>query len=203
PVAEHLDGAKHPESEFAHSGLTSADTPDGSTMRPAAAIGRSFQRSWKHGRVAGWRRNPDAAGVCEPEHFGVASRLSALPARAEADGRDPLDDYVAAQVHGVVDLARDVEALVLDPCYRGTRHEAEAAGLAAGWNGTAASGCPCLSCGATPATGARSSWTWACRWPRAAGSPRGSSATRRPPGDTTSRRSSGSGITWPGSATRS
>ena len=35
-------------------------------------------------------------------------------------GCDPLDDHIEAQVHGPVRLATDVEALVLDPCYRGT-----------------------------------------------------------------------------------
>jgi hypothetical protein len=67
--------------------------------------------------------------VFEPEHFGVADRLSTLVALAEADDKDTLDDYVEAQVHGVVDLARDVEALVLDPCYRATPTEAAAAAL--------------------------------------------------------------------------
>ena len=71
---------------------------------------------------------PDS--VFEPRHFGVASRLSALVAVAEADDVDPLDDYVEAQVHGVVDLNQDVEALVLDPCYRGTAVEAAARRLA-------------------------------------------------------------------------
>jgi hypothetical protein len=62
---------------------------------------------------------PDSA--FEPRHFGVASGLSTLIAvAAAADNEDPLDDYIEAQVHGVVDLNRDVEALVLDPCYRGT-----------------------------------------------------------------------------------
>ena len=61
---------------------------------------------------------PDS--VFEPEHFGVASRLSTLVALAIADGKDPLDDYIEAQVHGIVDLTRDAEALVLDPCYRST-----------------------------------------------------------------------------------
>jgi hypothetical protein len=64
---------------------------------------------------------PDS--FAEPEHFGIASRLSALVALAEADDKDPLDDYVEAHVHGTVDLARDAEALVLDPCYRGTPTE--------------------------------------------------------------------------------
>ena len=71
---------------------------------------------------------PDS--VFEPEHFGVVSRLSTLVALAQADDKDPLDDYIEAHVHGTVDLARDVEALVLDPCYRGTPVET-AAGLLA------------------------------------------------------------------------
>ncbi|MFE9040287.1 DUF3626 domain-containing protein [Streptomyces sp. NPDC007818] len=58
----------------------------------------------------------------EPADFGVASRM-ALVALAEADARDPLDDYVEAQVHGAVEIARDVEALVLDPSHRGTAVE--------------------------------------------------------------------------------
>ncbi len=66
---------------------------------------------------------PDS--VFEPEHFGVASRCE-LPALADASGRDVLDDYVEAHVHGVVDLEEDVEALVLDPSYRGTVVEAQA-----------------------------------------------------------------------------
>jgi hypothetical protein len=61
---------------------------------------------------------PDS--VSEPRHFGVAARLSTLIALAEADDNDPLDDYIEARVHGLVDLSRDVEALVLDPCYRDT-----------------------------------------------------------------------------------
>lgn len=42
---------------------------------------------------------------------------------ASADSRDFLDDYVEAHVHGGVLLARDAEALVLDPCFRGTAVE--------------------------------------------------------------------------------
>jgi Protein of unknown function (DUF3626) len=61
-----------------------------------------------------------------PQHFGVASRLSTLVALAEADDKDPLDDYIEAHVHGMVDLAGDAEALVLDPCYRGTLVESAA-----------------------------------------------------------------------------
>lgn len=70
---------------------------------------------------------PDS--VFEPEHFGVATRLSTLVTLAESDAQDPLDDYVEAQIHGGIDLTRDVEAVVLDPSYRGTETEAVAAGL--------------------------------------------------------------------------
>ncbi|WP_340374270.1 DUF3626 domain-containing protein [Streptomyces sp. SS7] len=67
---------------------------------------------------------PDSAA--EPAAFGVAAAMP-LIALAESDERDALNDYVEAHVHGGVDLARDVEALVLDPSYRGTPVE-EAAG---------------------------------------------------------------------------
>ncbi|GAA2748280.1 DUF3626 domain-containing protein [Kitasatospora cinereorecta] len=62
----------------------------------------------------------------EPADFGVAAAASALIALAEADDQDALDDYIEAQVHGPVRLAEDVEALVLDPCYRDTEVEAAA-----------------------------------------------------------------------------
>jgi Protein of unknown function (DUF3626) len=71
---------------------------------------------------------PDS--VFKPVHFGVVSRLSTLVALAEADHKDPLDDYIEAHVHGVVDLTRDAEALVLDPCYSNTPAEAAARRLA-------------------------------------------------------------------------
>jgi Protein of unknown function (DUF3626) len=60
---------------------------------------------------------PDSAA--EPTDFGVAAGTH-LPALAAADERDALDDYIEAQVHGGVRLDRDVEALVLDACYRNT-----------------------------------------------------------------------------------
>ncbi|WP_199879129.1 DUF3626 domain-containing protein [Streptomyces sp. CB02460] len=64
----------------------------------------------------------------EPTDFGVAARMG-LIALALADEQDVLDDYVEAQVHGPVRPDRDVEALVLDPCYRGTDVEAAAGRL--------------------------------------------------------------------------
>lgn len=66
----------------------------------------------------------------ETELVGTAAGLElgeVVDAAAHSD--DPLDDYVEAQVHGPVLLERDVEALVLDPCYRGTAVERVAHGL--------------------------------------------------------------------------
>jgi hypothetical protein len=65
----------------------------------------------------------------EPSDFGVASAM-ALIELAKADSREPLDDYIEAQVHGPVRLSADVEALVLDPSYRDTAVEAAAGRLA-------------------------------------------------------------------------
>ncbi|PRY42250.1 DUF3626 domain-containing protein [Umezawaea tangerina] len=69
---------------------------------------------------------PDS--VFEPVDFGVAHRMSLID-KALADDRDALDDYIEAHVHGPVLLDGDVEALVLDPCFRGTGVEALAAEL--------------------------------------------------------------------------
>jgi hypothetical protein len=69
---------------------------------------------------------PDSSS--EPEHFAVAARMP-LVEMALADGKDPLDDHVEAHVHGPLRLAHDVEALVLDPCFRGTEIEALARAL--------------------------------------------------------------------------
>lgn len=49
-----------------------------------------------------------------------------LIALADADERDPLDDYIESHVHAGVLLARDVEAIVLDASYRGTPVETAA-----------------------------------------------------------------------------
>ncbi|MGI5380156.1 DUF3626 domain-containing protein [Streptomyces sp. CA-251387] len=66
---------------------------------------------------------PDSAA--EPTDFGVAAGMH-LVALAESDEQDALNDYIEAQVHGGVVLARDVEAVVLDACYRGTPVETAA-----------------------------------------------------------------------------
>ena len=70
---------------------------------------------------------PDS--VFQPVHFGVAAHMS-LIALAEADDKDLLDDYIEAHVHGPLVIGEDVEALVLDACYRGTEVEKAARRLA-------------------------------------------------------------------------
>lgn len=41
--------------------------------------------------------------------------------KCESDDCDELDRYIEAHVHGPVSLLQDVEALVLDECYRSTQ----------------------------------------------------------------------------------
>jgi hypothetical protein len=67
----------------------------------------------------------------EPTAFGVAGGLGAIAAARACRGpdEDPLDDYVEAHVHGPVRMDADADALVLDPCYRGTAVERAAAAL--------------------------------------------------------------------------
>ena len=71
---------------------------------------------------------PDS--VHEPVDTGTAEMLPRLCRMADEAASeaavDDLDDYVEAQVHGPVLLGADVEAVVLDPCFRGGPVEAAA-----------------------------------------------------------------------------
>jgi hypothetical protein len=72
----------------------------------------------------------------EPADFGVAAAMS-LIGLAEADDQDYLDDYIEAHVHGPIVLSDDVEAVVLDPCFRDTPVERAAVqlGCPVEWHG--------------------------------------------------------------------
>ncbi|MGB3770342.1 MAG: DUF3626 domain-containing protein [Rhodococcus sp. (in: high G+C Gram-positive bacteria)] len=70
---------------------------------------------------------PDS--VLEPTDFGGPDSLPHLCSLADAAGLDYLDDHVEAHVHGPVRFAADVEAVVLDPVFRGSPIEASAATL--------------------------------------------------------------------------
>lgn len=67
---------------------------------------------------------PDS--VFQPASFATADQFGLLDALARPPTDDPLDHYIEAHVHGPVLIPRDVEALVLDPSYRGTDIEAAA-----------------------------------------------------------------------------
>jgi hypothetical protein len=87
---------------------------------------------------------PDSA--FGPTHFATAHRFDlfhlaaeherVLEVGGEQDHHDPLDGYVEAHVHGRIVLADDVEALVLDPCFRDTAvdRKAEALGVPVEWH---------------------------------------------------------------------
>ena len=81
---------------------------------------------------------PDS--VLQPADFATAARFDLIRladeflrrSRSDADERvllGVLDDYIEAHVHGVVRIGHDVEAVVLDPCFRGTVTEEHAHGL--------------------------------------------------------------------------
>lgn len=81
---------------------------------------------------------PDS--VLWPSRFGTARRFDLTrhaddflavdrdDAREQAEG-GVLDAYVEAHVHGPLSVREDCEAVVLDPCWRGTPVEEQAAGL--------------------------------------------------------------------------
>lgn len=71
---------------------------------------------------------PDS--VFEPDLFGTAEAMNLMEAAAAVEFDDPLDDYIEAHVHGPIDIASDVEALVLDPSYRDTPFDVIARSLA-------------------------------------------------------------------------
>jgi hypothetical protein len=58
----------------------------------------------------------------QPTDFGTSQRMNLIQL-ALSDNKDLLDDYIEAQVHGELNLRHDVEAMVLDPSYKGTEIE--------------------------------------------------------------------------------
>jgi hypothetical protein len=64
----------------------------------------------------------------DPEAYGTAARMGLIELALAGTG-DPVYNYIEAHVHGSLVLNRDVEVLVLDPCYRGTEIEAAATRL--------------------------------------------------------------------------
>ena len=122
-VYDHAPPAERPK----YGALNHRRRPEGGAIRFGSAHLRLTARTLARTTFC----YPDS--VFEPVDFGVAHRMS-LTAMADADDRDRLDDYVEAHVHGPVRLDRDVEALVLDPCFRGTEVEVAAGSLPVEWH---------------------------------------------------------------------
>lgn len=112
--------AAEPGERPVYGGLNFRGRPYGASPR----FGSAHLRLTAEAAVRSTFCYPDSAA--EPKDFGTAERMS-LIALALADAeRDALDDYIEAHVHGPVHIERDVEAIVLDPCYRGTEVEVAA-----------------------------------------------------------------------------
>ncbi|MBB5872615.1 GNAT superfamily N-acetyltransferase [Allocatelliglobosispora scoriae] len=131
-------GAFTPAERPVYGGLNLADHADGASprfgschvrLRPAVLERCTFSfgdshldpPDWGtigsfHGVLAGLVESGTALGLAGTDGFAL---LRGLPGTSRGVGRS-LDDYIEAQVHGVVDLAADAEALVLDPSFRGT-----------------------------------------------------------------------------------
>jgi hypothetical protein len=94
-----------------------------------------LERVARDGRVLG-RRGLDVSLLVE-RLLGTQAPRRGLFERGQGHA---LDDYVEAQIHGVVRLAADAEALVIDPSFRNTRTEeillatAERYGLETEWH---------------------------------------------------------------------
>ena len=76
----------------------------------------------------------EPTAVATADRFGLFSLVERFDQRPLSDEIEAaegglLDDYVEAHVHGPVDLAADVEALVLDPSFRGSPVEEQAPAL--------------------------------------------------------------------------
>ena len=105
--------------------LNHRDDPVGGSRR----FGSSHFRLVPHVRSRTSFCYPDSHW--QPSDFAVADAgpLIAM-AKANARGLDPwLDNYIEAHIHGPLHVGTDVDAVVLDPSFRGTTIEAAAASL--------------------------------------------------------------------------
>lgn len=59
----------------------------------------------------------------EPEHFATIERVQPLLDELNAQAPDRLDAYIETQIHGDLRLEEDIQALVLDPSFKGTEVE--------------------------------------------------------------------------------
>ncbi|MFE6997755.1 DUF3626 domain-containing protein [Microbacterium sp. NPDC057659] len=91
---------------------------------PATRFGSAHFRLRPEATVRTTFCYPDS--VFEPDGVVEEGGVDLLVARMQADDLDLLDRYVEAHVHGGIRFSVDVEAIVLDPCFRGTAVQAAA-----------------------------------------------------------------------------
>lgn len=67
--------------------------------------------------------NQEALGTSDMDVANLVKQLLVLPSCGDQPGNlgRSLDDYIEAQVHGDIDLSKDVEALVADPSFKETQ----------------------------------------------------------------------------------
>lgn len=101
---------------------------------PAARFGSSLLRLRPHVAARTTFAYPDS--FMHPSSFGVAGQMGLIELWRSDHPADPLDHYIEAHVHGGVSVPSDVEALVLDPSFRGSGLDemARAAGLQVTWH---------------------------------------------------------------------
>lgn len=90
----------------------------GDAYGPAPRFGSAFLRLHQKASERATYSYPDS--VFEPDKVVGVEEVSFLVEKMLSEEHDPLDRYVEAHVHGGVSFATDVEAIILDPCYRGT-----------------------------------------------------------------------------------
>lgn len=112
-----------PRERPVYGALANEDTPYGAAVRFGSSHLRLRADTIKRSTFC----YPDS--VFEPAAVHGPEEAAELIAQAGDGDHDLLDRYVEAHVHGGVSLSRDVEAVVLDPCYRGTAVEAAARAL--------------------------------------------------------------------------
>lgn len=85
---------------------------------PATRFGSAHLRLYPEAAARTTFCYPDS--VFQPDGVVGVEGLDDLVAKMRAEDRDLLDRYVEAHVHGGVRLSEDVQAIVLDPCFRDT-----------------------------------------------------------------------------------
>ncbi|MFI7545505.1 DUF3626 domain-containing protein [Actinoplanes sp. NPDC049599] len=82
-------------------------------------------------QVSGGHEGHQTRPAIKTQRAGAPERRAPwLTEPSPSGGAVELDDYVEAQLHGGLDLAADVEAVVADPCFAGTPTAAQLAAIA-------------------------------------------------------------------------